>query len=433
MFGTSTAGDSLTHVPYHWSSNSPLPTIKSHSITKHKVLRSYLVEYIQTLVISPHQEELRLTLVDGFAGGGLYQHETTRETVLGSPFIFLDAVNEAEALINIKRQKPLRINVDYFFVEAVPDTCSFLNQSLQDRGFGARIGTDIKVFNNRFENEADRIKKFIRTKNPRSGRSIFLLDQYGYKDVPTPLVRSILTELPAAEVILTFNVDSFINFASDSPVTASLLQQIGIPDVLRGRSIEDIKKNEKDFRLYIQSCLYRELVEACKAHFYTPFFIRTEGHGDYWLVHLSQHPRARDVMTRVHWASNNNFIHYGGAGIDMFQALGYSAELDDSLTGQGNLGFCFDNLAANASIKTLMEQLPQIIYANQEGISFGELFAATCNTSPADSAKYKEALARLVQQKDIDIISPDGSRRLKASTITDKDQLIPSQQISFQF
>lgn len=347
--------------------------------------------------------------------------------------MFLEAVKEAEVLINVKRQKPLQMKKDYFFVEADPEACNYLEKCLQERGFGERIGTDIKVLSSRFENEADQVKAFIRTKNPRSGRSIFLLDQYGYKDVPTSLVRSILTDLPAAEVILTFNVDSFINFASDSPVTASLLQQIGIPDVLRGRSIEDIKKNEKDFRLYIQSCLYRGLVEACGARFYTPFFIRTEGHGDYWLVHLSQHPRARDVMTRVHWANNNNFIHYGGAGIDMFQVLGYSAELDDSLTGQGNLGFCFDDLAAKASVDTLMEQLPHIIYANQEGISFGEVFAATCNTSPADSAKYKEALALLVQEKDIDIISPDGSRRLKASTITNKDQLIPSKQTSFDF
>lgn len=101
-------------------------------------------------------------------------------------------------------------------------------------------------------------------------------------------------------------------------------------------------------------------------------------------------------MTRVHWANNNNFIHYGGAGIDMFQALGYSPKLDDSITGQGNLGFCFDDSASKASISALMEQLPRIIRANEEGISFGEVFAATCNTSPADSAKYKAALALLV-------------------------------------
>lgn len=423
----------MTHSPYHWSPNSPFPSIKPHSIAKHKVLRAYLVDYIQTLVISPHQEELRLTLVDGFAGGGIYQHEMTREIVLGSPFVFLDAVKEAEAMINTKRQKPLRLNVDYFFVEADSGTCTFLSNTLQDRGLGARIGADIKVIAGRFEHEASRIREFIKTKNPRNGRSIFLLDQYGYKDVPTSLIRLILAELPAAEVILTFNVDSFINFASDSQVTATLLQQIGMPDVLRGRSIEDIKRNEKDFRLYIQSCLYRELVEECGARFYTLFFIRTEGHGDYWLVHLSQHPRARDVMTRVHWANNNNFIHYGGAGINMFQVLGYSAERDPSVTGQNSLGFCFDDPAEKASVEALVEQLPHIIYANQEGISFGEMFATTCNTSPADSAKYKEALAKPIQYKEIEIISLDGNRRLKASTITDKDQLVPSRQTSFGF
>jgi hypothetical protein len=151
------------------------------------------------------------------------------------------------------------------------------------------------------------------------------------------------------------------------------------------------------------------------------------------MVHLSQHPRARDVMTGIHWTKNNNFIHYGGAGIDMFQVLGYSPERDASFTGQSSLGFCFDDPAAASSVAALMDQLPHIIYSNQDGISFGELFATTCNTSPADSSKYKEALVKLAQQKEIDIISIDGSRRHKASTITDKDQLVPSKQYNFGF
>lgn len=422
----------MTRAPYDWQAGDP-PTIKQHSLAKHEVLHAYLVKYIQTLVISPHQEELRLTLVDGFAGGGIYQHELTKATVLGSPFVFLSAAKEAEALINLQRQKPLRMNVDYFFVEVNPDAFRLLNRTMDEQGYKQRIGSDIKIVNSRFEIESEGIRKFISNKNPRNGRSIFFLDQYGYKDVPTPLIRSILSELPAAEIILTFNVDSFINYASDSPLTTNLLQQIGIPDVLRGRTIEDIKGKEKDFRLYIQSCLYRDLIEACGARYYTLFFIRTEGHGDYWLVHLSQHPRARDVMTKVHWEKNNNFIHYGGPGIDMFRVLGYSADRDASFTGQSSLGFCFDDPAGDSTLAALTEQLPHIIYANQEGISFGALFATTCNTSPADSTRYKEALVRLVQLKEIEIVSPEGGRRHKASTVTDKDQLVPSRQASFGF
>jgi three-Cys-motif partner protein len=394
----------MTRAPYKWGSDQKLAVIKRHSLAKHEVLRTYLLEYFQTLV-TPQQEEPRLTLVDGFAGGGVYHHEVTGGVVLGSPFVFLEAAKEAEELINRDRQKALRLNADYFFVDIDQAALALLEQTLRSEGHGDRIGRDIRLLKGRFEAVAESIRSSIRSKNPRNGRSLFFLDQYGYKEVPTPLIRTIFAELPAAEVILTFNVDAFISYASDTPLTAGLLQQIGIPDVLQGRSIEDIKRSERDFRLYIQSCLYRGLVEACGARFYTVFFIRTEGHGDYWLVHLSQHPRAQDVMTRVHWAQNNNFIHYGGAGIDMFRVLGYSADRDVSLTGQSSFGFCFDDPAAQASVSALMEQLPRVIHARPEGMSFGELFAATCNTTPADSSKFKEALAKLVAHKEIEIVS----------------------------
>jgi three-Cys-motif partner protein len=256
----------LTRSHYDWQADGPLATIRQHSIAKHEVLRAYLIRYIQTLVISPHQEELRLTFVDGFAGGGIYQHQETKTKVLGSPFVFLEAAREAEALINLARQKPLRMNVDYFFVEEDPDAFCLLGKALHEEGYGERVGVDIRTMNNRFEHEEEGIRRFIRAKNPRNGRSIFFLDQYGYKEVPAPLIRSILSELPAAEVILTFSVDAFINYANDSTTTSSLLQQIGIPNVLRGRTIDDIKRNEKDFRLYIQSCLYRVRIPAHAGH-----------------------------------------------------------------------------------------------------------------------------------------------------------------------
>lgn len=421
----------MPRAPYKWRSGKPA-TIKQHSIAKHEVLRAYLLEYFQTLV-TPHQDELRLTLVDGFAGGGIYAHENTGKLVLGSPFVFLEAARDAEALINQGRQKPLRIDADYIFVDEDPDAMSVLETTLRAQGYGDRIGGDVRLLRGRFEAVAETIRASIRKKNPRSGRALFFLDQYGYKEIPARLIQSIFREMPAAEVIFTFNIDAFINFASDTLFTRESLEKIGVPDALRGRSIEDIKRSEKSFRLYIQASLYKDLVEACGARFYTLFFIRTEGHGVYWLVHLSQHPRARDVMTKVHWAKNNHFIHYGGAGIDMFRVLGYSAERDIALSGQTSFGFCFDDPAAAASVSMLMEQLPQIIHSRPEGISFGELFTATCNMSPADSTKYKEAVVKLAQHKEIEIVALDGSHRRSPGTVTDKDQLVPAQQISFSF
>jgi hypothetical protein len=138
-------------------------------------------------------------------------------------------------------------------------------------------------------------------------------------------------------------------------------------------------------------------------------------------------------MARVHWTKNNHFIHYGGAGIDMFRVLGYSADRDRGFTGQNAFGFCFDDVAGESSVNALMTQLPQLIYAHDDGLSFGELFATTCNLSPADSVRYKGALERLVQHGDIEIVALNGARRLKASTITDKDQLLAAPQRTFSF
>jgi three-Cys-motif partner protein len=419
--------------PYQWPADGKPAVIQQHSVAKHEVLHAYLIDYIQTLVASPQQDQLRLTLVDGFAGGGIYVHDTTRQTIYGSPFTFLRSAEAAAELVNRGRQKPVRMNIDYFFVEVDANAHSSLQRTLVAQGYSPRLGQDIHLFNSAFEDQVEPILQFITKKSPRVGRSIFLLDQYGYAEVPASQIRRIFQTLPAAEVILTFNVDSFLTYASDSDVTRKTLADIGIPDVLRGRTIEDIKRSEKDWRLFIQSCLYRGLVEACGARFYTLFFIRTEGHGDYWLVHLSQHPRARDVMARVHWTKNNHFIHYGGAGIDMFRVLGYSADRDRGFTGQNAFGFCFDDVAGESSVNALMTQLPQLIYAHDDGLSFGELFATTCNLSPADSVRYKGALERLVQHGDIEIVALNGARRLKASTITDKDQLLAAPQRTFSF
>jgi hypothetical protein len=177
--------------------------------------------------------------------------------------------------------------------------------------------------------------------------------------------------------------------------------------------------------------LYRRLVESCGARHFTPFFVRNRsGHGDYWLIHLSQHHRARDVMTEVHWSNNNYFIHYGGAGLDMFQMIGYDPAHDSALRGQSTLGFEFDDVARRSSIEALSDHIPRRVYANDAGISFGELFATTCNSSPASAQIYRESLGRLLHEKAIEIIGVDGAKRRSAVQIKATDQIVPPPQRS---
>jgi three-Cys-motif partner protein len=412
---------------YNWKNGPDL--IQQHSVAKHRILQAYLAAYFKTLVSSPNQEVMRLTLVDGFAGGGLYIHGDTNELVKGSPFIFLEATREAEYLINKDRHKKVDLQVDYFFAEPDRHAHQHLDKVLREAGYGDRIGNSVFLRHAKFQDEADAIIEFIKKKSPRNGRSIFSLDQYGYKDVPTDLIRKIFANLPSAEVILTFGVDSFLNFAGDAKLTQKLLDGIGLPGVLQGRTIDEIKASERDWRLFIQSALYRSLVENCGARHYTPFFIRNRsGHGDYWLIHLSQHHRARDVMTEVHWANNNYFIHYGGAGLDMFHMVGYDPVHDAEHRGQSALGFEFDDVARKSSIFALNEHIPRRVYANDEGISFGELFATTCNNSPASAEIYRESIGKLLDEKAIEVVAADGTKRRSASQIKGSDQIVPPSQ-----
>lgn len=414
---------------YNWK-NGP-DAIQQHSIAKHRILQSYLAAYFKTLVSSPNQDELRLTLVDGFAGGGLYYHNHTKELIKGSPFVCLNATREAEFLLNQGRRKPLKLDVSYFFIEANRDASLHLDKTLREHGYANQIGNTIQLRNAKFQDEVDNIIQSIKSKSPRNGRSIFILDQYGYKEVPTGLIQKIFANLPSAEVILTFGVDSFVNFASDKNLTQELLDEIGISDVWQGKTIEEIKSSEKEWRYFIQSALYRSLVARCGAEYYTPFFIRNnQGHGDYWLIHMSQHFRARDVMTQVHWDNQNYFIHYGGAGLNMFQMVGYDPDHDASLSGQSSLGFEFDDIARKASIATLSAQIPRLIYANNDGMSFGELFAKTCNESPASASIYQETIHELLANKIFDIVGVNGEKRRSALQIKTTDQIIPAAQRS---
>ena len=121
-----------------------------------------------------------------------------------------------------------------------------------------------------------------------------------------------------AEVILTFATDSLIDYLSENEQTQHILENVGIS--LPSKTIVTAKES-RDWRRTIQFALHREIPEKTGAKFYTPFFIRSaDAHRDFWLIHLSGHYRARDVMVGLHWKESTSFAHYGRSGLHM---LGY--------------------------------------------------------------------------------------------------------------
>jgi len=393
--------------------------LDSHSLTKHEVLVGYLIRYFEQRTLkSRGMERFRLTLVDGFCGGGLYKIRGSSEMALGSPLRMLKAVEEAEFTLNLDRPKRLELDVQYIFIDKDRHAITHLEKVLRAEGYGPQLGNRIHLVCDEFGNAAPSVMASVSRHTPRAHRALFFLDQYGYREVPAPLIREIFTSLPNSEVVLTFHVSSFATYTNDEFTEhVSKALAIDIHAELGGQSIEEIKENEADWRRLIQGALYQALVSKCGARFFTPFFIRGQGsgHGEYWLVHLSQHHRAQDVMKQVHWKLQNHSVHYGGAGLDMLapQTMGFRQEFDG--------GFQFDDVAEEATTSALVRQLALNIAARPGPVHIGELFSSTCNTSPATAGMYNQVLATLVAEKEIVITAEDGRPRRHARYMADGD------------
>ena len=102
---------------YDWSRGPA--ELAPHSLAKHTILREYIERYIQILTRNGTLPNLRVSLIDGFAGGGEYvirgQGGKIHE---GSPLILINAVRTAVARIDAERKKPIAVDAEYIFVEA---------------------------------------------------------------------------------------------------------------------------------------------------------------------------------------------------------------------------------------------------------------------------------------------------------------------------
>jgi three-Cys-motif partner protein len=243
---------------HQWRKGHELPTIRPHSLAKHRVLRAYLERYVSVLTANPRQKQLKLTLVDGFAGGGKYLELGSREERPGSPIIMLEAMKAAESAARAsRRSNEFTLDVEYFFIEKTQDAFAHLKSVIQESEYRALIDNRIHLINSEFVPEVPKIIEFVKTRNP-SGRAIWVVDQCGYLDAPLPTIAMILRELPNAEVILTMATDFLIAYLNETDETQARIKQLGID--LPSAKIRDAKV-EREWRRLIQFFLHQEIPE----------------------------------------------------------------------------------------------------------------------------------------------------------------------------
>jgi three-Cys-motif partner protein len=408
---------------HDWIIGKDPPLIRPHSLAKHRVLKEYLKRYVATLTINPRQDQFRLTLIDGFAGGGLYLDSHSKEQRPGSPLIMLEAMREAAEAAKAAREKPFHLDVEYIFIEKNKEYAEYLRKTIQNSEYQNLLKDKIKLVQGDFVSEVPNIISIIKKKG-KAGRAIFFLDQFGYKEVPLPTIHSILSQLDKSEVILTFATDFLIDYLSESEQTQRLLEKIGMS--LPQKDIVTAKA-DREWRRTIQFALHREIPEKTGAKYYTPFFIRsTDAHRDFWLIHLSGHYRARDVMVGLHWAESTSFAHYGRSGLNM---LGYDQDFDSEITNQKILpGYFFDQTALVSTTEELLNQLPERIHKEKDGIPFSQLFSDLTNDCPATANIMKGVLGDLVKQGVIKVRDKTGQTYRRSRIDSDSDIIIPNRQ-----
>jgi three-Cys-motif partner protein len=368
---------------YAWRIGSPPPVLEQHSAVKHRIIENYVRNYIQTLMSQAHIPKLQLTLIDGFSGGGCYQVEDANALVDGSPLLMMRAVREARAALNRGRNKPRELCVNYDFIDIEPETIDYLNYWLNGRADDKAIDMEDKQRTSvrcaDFLAELPRIRNEI--KQRRFGeRAIFVLDQYNYNDLPMAEMAGLMRDLKGSEIILTFNVGSLLTYISDHAANRKPMARIGLEKYIPWEQIQTLKATDSQrWRQILQRHVAHGIKTETGAQFATLFFVRPLGSNtwDYWLIHLSNHYKAHEVMKDLHWDHATEFGHELEPGVFM---QGYDANKDDRYTQQSPFDFGPDS--RQRCIEGIHEHLGQIVTALNQPITIRDLVYQSASRSP---------------------------------------------------
>lgn len=415
---------------YKWEIGGKLPILDQHSATKHKIIESYIHQYILTLMSNARIPKLHLTLVDGFSGGGAYFNESETEIVDGSPLLMLRAVREARALLNINRGKFRNIDIDYVFNDSDKKTLEHLKHwidcSKQENKIDECDFSKINLYQEDFSKLLPNIVKQI--KNSRqSERAIFVLDQYSYT-LPMREISYILKCLPSAEVILTFNIDSLTSFFSDTPNNRKALENINLDKYIPWQNIANLKF-DINWKKILQGYLAEGIQLETGAKFITPFFVKPRGKNswEYWLIHLSNHYKAHDVMKELHWEYGTEFGHELQPGIFI---QGYSTKHDpEDLMGQSPIDF--SEHSKEVTIENISDHLGKKIAEHNSPIEIQQVIHHFASKSTGGTKHFNSAINRLQSTKNFIITTNSGKVRKLSKHYNSKDLIEYSPQKNF--
>lgn len=406
----------MAEKPYSWASGA---TLEDHSRRKHKILREYFAQYLAVRCQLPQQERFRLAIIDGFAGGGRYACGTP-----GSPLIFIEELRRAIDTINTVRAAQgfglvavecLLIlndqNADA--VDALKTNVAPLQAEIADNV--GRLHLRVEYLTQSFEAAYPQIKSLL--EQGRYRNVLFNLDQCGHSHVDRATLLDIMRSNPSVEIFYTFAIEALLSFLqkSDPVQLAAQLRPFGL-DATHLGSLEGAMS--KNLWLGAAERLVFETFRTC-APFVSPFSINNPGGWRYWLIHFANVYRARQVYNNVLHQNSTTQAHFGRSGLNM---LSYDPSHD------GGALYLFDLSGREEARNHLLADIPRLIAESGDVIEVGDFYEGIYNATPAHTDDVHQAI---MENPDVEVITPAGGERRRANAIVVGDVLKLKRQKSF--
>lgn len=401
---------------FSWDSEGvDLPTVEAHTMARHRVTEDYLKDWIVTLCGNNRANTRKVTIVDGFCGGGMYL-DMNNKRYKGSPFRIIESIEEGLKTVKQVKSKPdFILDAEFIFIDSKKEHIQCLQKYIKE------IAPQLYKENpekfificDEFENKAQQIISSIKNKNCAS---MFILDPTGYTDVSMQTIRDIIS-LKKSEILYTFMVEYVSRFIDlrDKPSYRNafnkILESEGYFDEL---DLDNLKSQAQQGYIRNETLrLFRNRGEACYVYSFALMPVRNQV--QYYLVHLASNSPAQRVIKTSLWKHNN---------IDLvkqfrFGTIGLGFRSPDYYEQNLNL-FNIEEDNIKASIECLADHLLPIISTHSDGILFGELHDKTMEYNPSTLSHYEEFMNEQRAYGELEILR-DGkltqARKLKSSDL----------------
>lgn len=294
---------------YPWANGAPL---KDHTAKKLNILRSYFHNYLRVRC-TPINRRFKISIVDGFAGGGIYKCGTS-----GSPLVFLEelaAFADETAVWRKANNAPELERIDCLFIvnETDPEAIEILNPlldqwELQNKVSGRNLNVTILRKQGPFIQLYPEVRSLLL--EYRFSNVLFNIDPCGYTQVNLPIIQDILGSFKSAEVFFTFMIGSLFNYSSwMNPEKTNNLMRDFCGTQEQFFQDESFRK-KAEWLGVVEKIVYTEFTRTAK--FASPFAINQSGNTgyNYWLMHFANSHRARevynDILYKKYWSPSSS-------------------------------------------------------------------------------------------------------------------------------